>query len=73
MLKKARVIFAGEIKMGYYEGVICSECGWEVCGTCGCCYNASCERCNCPVTRFVLDMDKNPQNKDGEIKNVRLC
>lgn len=31
-----------------YTNIICDECGWDVCQTCGCCCNPSCERCNCP-------------------------
>ena len=26
----------------------CSECGHEVCQTCGCCANPVCARCSCP-------------------------
>lgn len=31
-----------------YEGIICNDCGSEVCQTCGCCYYKCCEICNCP-------------------------
>ena len=34
--------------MSYYEDVYCSECGMQVCQTCGCCYNESCEYACCP-------------------------
>lgn len=38
--------------MNYYENVYCNECGHQVCQTCGCCYNSSCERASCPEVEF---------------------
>ena len=42
--------------MGYYEGVVCDECGQEICQTCGCCYNEYCPRCSCPTIDKKEDM-----------------
>lgn len=27
---------------------ICSDCGQELCGACGCCANPNCKNCSCP-------------------------
>lgn len=32
----------------YYDPIPCSECGYNVCGTCGCCHNPDCNMCSCP-------------------------
>jgi hypothetical protein len=44
--------------MSYYQGVYCSECGNEVCQSCGCCRTPSCPRCNCP------DVDREENDED---------
>ncbi len=40
--------------MSYYEDVYCHECGEQVCQTCGCCCNPSCEHCSCPDSQGTV-------------------
>lgn len=40
-----------------YEDVYCNECGQQVCQSCGCCCNSSCELASCPDTPKDEDDD----------------
>jgi len=52
--------------MGEYMGVYCGECGWEVCGVCGCCYNSSCVSASCPA---VVEEESYSENYSMVEKN----
>jgi len=41
--------------MNYYEGICCLFCHEEVCATCGCCQNPSCENCNFPEVKKDIE------------------
>lgn len=44
----------------YYEGVVCGECGQQVCAGCGCCATPSCENCCCP------DVERDEEDRSEE-------
>ena len=33
------------------DEIVCDECGWPICSSCGCCCNSGCIRCSCPTVK----------------------